>query len=250
MIINCIAVDDEPLALDLTVTYANQTPFLNLIGGFTSGIDALTFLHENVVDLIFLDISMPGLNGMELARIINTGKQERPRKVIFTTAFNQYALEGYQVSALDYLLKPYNYVDFLNAANKALQFYELISKGSPILPELSASSSPNTEEYLYVKVEYQYVKLFLKDILYVESLGDYIKFHLVKVDKPVMSLMTLKALEEKVPAGQFMRIHRSFIIALDKIDAVTKNSVQIGKIIFNVTDQYKELFNQYLKKWI
>ncbi|MDB5012444.1 MAG: ypdB 2 [Daejeonella sp.] len=249
MIINCIAVDDEPLALDLTVTYINQTPFLNLIGSFTSGIDALTFLHDNAVDLIFLDISMPGLNGMELARIINTGKQERPRKIIFTTAFNQYALEGYQVSALDYLLKPYNYVDFLNAANKALQFYELISKEAPVVSELPASSS-NQEEYIYVKVEYQYMKLFLKDILYVESLGDYIKFHLAKTDKPVMSLMTLKSLEEKIPASQFMRIHRSFIIALDKIDAVTKNSVQIGKMIINVTDQYKESFNQYLKKWI
>lgn len=250
MIINCIAVDDEPLALDLTVTYVNQTPFLNLVGSFTSGVDALTFLHENAVDLIFLDISMPGLNGMELARIINTGKQEKPRKIIFTTAFNQYALEGYQVSALDYLLKPYNYVDFLNAANKALQFYELISKEVPTAPEMNSITSINLDEYLYVKVEYQYVKLFLKDILYVESLGDYIKFHLVKTDKPVMSLMTLKSLEEKIPTSQFMRIHRSFIIALDKIDAVTKNSVQIGKMIINVTDQYRESFNQYLKRWI
>ncbi|MDB5121329.1 MAG: ypdB 2 [Sphingobacteriales bacterium] len=249
MIINSIAVDDEPLALDLTVTYINQTPFLNLVGSFTSAIDALTFLHENAVDLIFLDISMPGLNGMELARIINTNKQERPRKIIFTTAFNQYALEGYQVSALDYLLKPYNYVDFLNAANKALQFYELIAKEAPVNSELPVSASAQ-DEYLYVKVEYQYIKLFLKDILYVESLGDYIKFHLVNTAKPVMSLMTLKSLEEKIPASQFMRIHRSFIIALDKIDAVTKNSVQIGKMIINVTDQYKESFNQYLKKWI
>lgn len=250
MIINCIAVDDEPLALDLTVTYINQTPFLNLVGSFTSGVDALTFLHENAVDLIFLDISMPGLNGMELARIINTNKQEKPRKVIFTTAFNQYALEGYQVSALDYLLKPYNYVDFLNAANKALQFYELISKEASPSLENPVSPPAVQEEYLYVKVEYQYIKLFLKDILYVESLGDYIKFHLEKSDKPVMSLMTLKSLEEKIPAGQFMRIHRSFIIALDKIDAVTKNSVQIGKMLINVTDQYKEAFNQYLKRWI
>ena len=249
MIINCIAVDDEPLALDLTVTYINQTPFLNLVGSFTSGIDALTFLHENVVDLIFLDISMPGLNGMELARIINSGKPERPRKIIFTTAFNQYALEGYQVSALDYLLKPYNYVDFLNAASKALQFYELILKESPTVVE-QAISPPKSEEYLYVKVEYQYIKLFLKDILYIESLGDYIKFHLINTSKPVMSLMTLKSLEEKIPVNRFMRIHRSFIIALDKIDAVTKNSVQIGKVIINVTDQYKESFSQYLRKWI
>lgn len=249
MVINCIAVDDEPLALDLTVSYINQTPFLKLLGSFTSGIDALTFLHENEVDLIFMDISMPGLNGMELARIINSGKQERPRKIIFTTAFNQYALEGYQVSALDYLLKPYNYVDFLNAANKALEFYELVGKDTSVssVPTNIASSN---DEYLYVKVEFQYIKLSLKAILYVESMGDYIRIHLNNADKPVMSLMTLKSLEEKVPPGQFMRIHRSFIIALDKIDAVTKNSVQIGKIQINVTDQYKETFNQYLKKWL
>lgn len=250
MVINCIAVDDEPLALDLTVSYINQTPFLNLVGSFASGIEALTFMRDNPVDLIFLDISMPGLNGMELARIINSGKQERPRKVIFTTAYNQYALEGYQVSALDYLLKPYNYVDFLNAANKALEFYELISKEAVIMIESQVAAPAPQENYVYVKVEYQYVKLALKDILYVESLGDYIRIHLNKIEKPVMSLMTLKSFEEKVPANQFMRIHRSFIIALDKIDAVTKNSVQIGKILINVTDQYKEPFTQYLKKWL
>ena len=250
MVLNCIAVDDEPLALELTASYINQTPFLNLVGTFTSAIEALNFLHENPVDLLFLDINMPGLNGMELARIINAGKHERPRKIIFTTAYNQYALEGFQVNALDYLLKPYNYVDFLGAANKALEFYQLINKTAPEPLEEPPVLPSSNEEFLFVKVEYQYIKLALKDILYVESLGDYIRIHLSSSEKPVMSLMTLKSLEEKLPSSRFMRVHRSFIIALDKIDAVTKNSVQIGKVLINVTDQYREPFNEYIKKWI
>lgn len=250
MVLNCIAVDDEPLALELTASYINQTPFLNLVGSFTSAIEALNFLHENPVDLLFLDINMPGLNGMELARIVNAGKQERPRKIIFTTAYNQYALEGFQVNALDYLLKPYNYVDFLSAANKALEFYQLIDKAVSEPSETPPIVSSPNEDFLFVKVEYQYLKLALSDIRYIESLGDYIRIHLTSTEKPVMSLMTLKSLEEKLPANRFMRVHRSFIIALDKIDAVTKNSVQIGKVLINVTEQYREPFNEYIKKWI
>jgi two-component system response regulator LytT len=250
MKINSIAVDDEPLALDLTVNYINQTPFLNLMGSFTSGIDALAFLHEHEVDLIFLDINMPGLNGMELARIVNSTRQKVPTKIIFTTAYNQYALEGYEVSALDYLIKPFNYSSFLNAANKALEFYELINKDVAFLREDQPKDVNESEDILYVKVEYQYLKVSLRDIIYIESLGDYVCIHLVNTEKPVMSLMTLKAIEEKLPDGQFMRIHRSFIIALDKINAITRTSVQIGKTSINVTDQYKEVFNQYLRKWI
>jgi len=250
MKINSIAVDDEPLALDLTVAYINQTPFLDLIGSFTSAIDALTFLHEHEVDLIFLDINMPGLNGMELARIITNSKQNSPTKIIFTTAYNQYALEGYEVSALDYLIKPFNYINFLTAANKAQEFYKLIKSDSLLVKEEPVKDIADTEDILYVKVEYQYIKVSLKTILYIESLGDYIGIHLNNTDKPIMSLMTLKFIEEKLPPGQFMRIHRSFIISLDKIDAITRTSVQIGKTLINVTDQYKEAFNQYLRKWI
>jgi two-component system response regulator LytT len=249
MKINAIAVDDEPLALDLTVTYIKRTPFLNLTGSFTSAIDALAFMHEHEVDLIFLDINMPGLNGMELARIINSNKQNSLIKIIFTTAYNQYALEGYEVSALDYLIKPFNYVNFLTAATKAQEYFGLIHKDLSIVKEELGKEPVENEDILYVKVEYQYIKISLKTILYIESLGDYIGIHL-NTEKPVLSLMTLKSIEEKLPPGQFMRIHRSFIIALDKIDAITRTSVQIGKTLINVTDQYKEVFNQYLRKWI
>ena len=251
MTINCIAVDDEPLALDLTVSYIKQTPYLNLLGSFGSSIDALAFLHQNEVNLVFLDISIPGLSGMELARILSTEKQRSPSKIIFTTAYNQYALEGYQVNALDYLLKPFNYVDFSIAANKGLEYFSLLNKAASPVTEVvnnPGAASPAAEEFIYVKVEYQHVKLNVKDILYVQSLGDYIRIHLKTSDRPVMSLMTMKAFEEKMPESKFMRIHRSFIVALDKIDSVTKTSVQIGKEIIPVTEQYKDVFNVYLNK--
>ncbi len=251
MIISCIAVDDEPLALDLTVSYIKQTPYLNLLGSFGSSIEALAFLHQNEVNLIFLDISIPGLSGMELARIINTEKHKTPSKIIFTTAYDQYALEGYQVNALDYLVKPYNYVDFSIAANKALDYFSLLNKAASTIeePNMPVNASSD-EEFIYVKVEYQFVKLQVKDILYIQGLGDYIRIHLTTSDRPVMSLMTLKAFEEKMPASKFMRLHRSYIVSLDKIDSVTKNSVQIGKEIIPVTEQYKDVFNKYLNKFL
>lgn len=249
MTVSCIAIDDEPLALDLTVSYIKQTPYLNLLGSFSSSIEALSFLHQNEVNLIFLDISIPGLSGMELARIINTEKRKSSCKIIFTTAYNEYALEGYQVNALDYLVKPYNYVDFSIAANKALEYFSLLDKAGSTAEESAVNSSPD-EEFIYVKVEYQFVKLAVKDILYIQGLGDYVRIHLTTTDRPVMSLMTLKAFEEKMPATKFMRLHRSYIVALDKIDSVTKNSVQIGKEIIPVTEQYKEVFNEYFKKFL
>jgi len=185
---------------------------------------------------------------MELARIINTEKRKSPCKIIFTTAYNEYALEGYQVNALDYLVKPYNYVDFSIAANKGLEYFSLLNKAKSSAEEPVISTS--SDEFIYVKVEYQFVKLSVKDILYIQGLGDYIRIHLTTSDRPVMSLMTLKAFEEKMPSSKFMRLHRSYIVALDKIDSVTKNSVQIGKEIIPVTEQYKEVFNKYFNKFL
>jgi two-component system response regulator LytT len=246
-VLSCIAVDDEPLALDLIVSYIKRTPYLNLLASFSNSIEALAFLHQNEVNLVFLDISIPGLSGMELARILNTEKQRSPSKIIFTTAYNEYALEGYQVNAMDYLVKPFNYVDFSIAANKGLEYFSLLNKATASAP-IEKINPASDEEFIYVKVEYQFVKLAIKDILYIQSLGDYIRIHLKTSDRPVMSLMTLKAFEEKMPASRFMRIHRSYIVALDKIDSVTKNSVQIGKELIPVTEQYKEVFNKYLNQ--
>ena len=253
MIINCITVDDEPLALGLVSSFAEQTPFLNLVGKFSSAVEALRAIHSRKIDLVFLDIQMPDLNGLELARVLDNSKTNRPR-IIFTTAYNQFALEGYKVDALDYLLKPFSYEEFLHAANKALAYAELVEKSST--PQAAAAlAAPAAEEriedeYLFLKVEYQLVRLALNDILYIEGLKDYVKVWLKSAEKPVLSLTSLKTLEEKLPPNKFLRVHRSFIVSLDKINSITRNSVHIGKINITVGDQYKEGFTKFLSKWV
>jgi two-component system, LytTR family, response regulator LytT len=243
MKLNCIAVDDEPLALSLVSFFVEKTPFLNLVGKYSSGVDALQVLHQQPIDLIFLDIQMPDLTGIELARVLSqTSKDSHSPRIIFTTAFNSFALEGYKVDALDYLLKPFNYEEFLRAATKAKNYFELIHRPAPVATE-------QDDEYLFLKVEYQLVRVAYRDILYIEGLKDYVKVHLQDTPKPILSLTSLKALEEKLPAKRFMRVHRSYIVALEKINAVTKNSIQIGKETIPVSEQYKDEFGKYLSKW-
>jgi len=248
MTINCIAVDDEPLALGLVCKFIEQTPFLNLVGRYSGAVDALKALHQQKIDLLFLDIQMPDLNGIELARVLGKGA-DIPR-VIFTTAYNQFAIEGYKVDAVDYLLKPFNYEEFLRAAQKALNYHELLNRYNAPAPAAAAVEEHADEDYLFLKVEYQLVRIALDDILYIEGLKDYVKVHLKNSDKATLSLTSLKALEEKLPSKRFMRVHRSFIVSLDKVTSMTKNSVQIGKMIIAVGDQYKEAFGHFLGKWI
>jgi len=248
MTLNCIAVDDEPLALGLVCKFIEQTPFLNLVGRYSGAVDALKALHQQKIDLIFLDIQMPDLNGIELARVLGKGA-DVPR-VVFTTAYNQFALEGYKVDALDYLLKPFNYEEFLRAAQKALNYHELVNRPNTAPPVPTVAEERADEDYLFLKVEYQLVRIALDDILYIEGLKDYVKVHLKNVDKAILSLTSLKALEEKLPSKRFMRVHRSFIVSLDKVTSMTKNSVQIGKMMIAVGDQYKEAFSQFVGKWI
>ncbi len=245
MILNCIAVDDEPLALGLVCSFIEQTPFLNLVGKYSSSIAALKDLHLQKIDLIFLDIQMPDLNGIELARILDHSNSHKPR-VIFTTAYNQFALEGYKVDALDYLLKPFNYEEFSRAANKALAYYELVNRPDT---KLTAENNTVENEYLFLKVEYHLVRIALNDIIYIESLKDYVKVWLTTSEKPILSLTSLKALEEKLPPKRFMRIHRSFIVSLDKIKSITRNTVQIDTITIPVGEQYKEPFGKFLSQW-
>lgn len=246
--LTCIAVDDEPLALDLVSAFINQTPFLHLAGRYSSAIEALNHLHREAVDLIFLDIQMPDLSGTDLARVLGKGQPGQGGRIIFTTAFNQYALEGYRLDALDYLLKPFNYVEFLRAASKALAYAELHQKAAAV-PAPAASLPEPEEDYIFLKVEYQLVRVALDDILYIEGMKDYVKVHLQSAPRPLVSLTSLKALEEKLPAKKFMRVHRSFIVALDKIQAVTRQSIQIGEAHIAVSDQYKEQFNKFLSRW-
>jgi len=251
MTLNCIAVDDEPLALGLVASFIQQTPFLNLVGKFSSAVEALRAIHSQKIDVLFLDIQMPDLNGIELARVLDNSKSNKPR-IIFTTAYNQFALEGYKVDALDYLLKPFNYEEFLHAATKALTYAELVEKSNAAAaPAVVAVPEERIEdEYLFLKVEYQLVRIALNDILYIEGLKDYVKVWLKSAEKPILSLTSLKSLEEKLPAKKFMRVHRSFIVSLDKINSITRNALQIGKVNITVGDQYKEAFSQFLSKWV
>ncbi len=244
MPINCIAVDDEPLALALVCAFIKQTPFLNLVGSYGSGVEALNGLHEltEKVDVAFLDIQMQELTGLELARVL--GQAGSPPRIIFTTAFPQYALDGYKVDALDYLVKPFNYEEFLRAANKAKAYVELASSHA----EPAQAPAPE-EDHIFLKVEYQLIRVALNDILYVEGLKDYVKVHLKSTPRALLSLMSLRSMEEKLPARRFMRIHRSFIVALDKIESVRRLTVQIGSETIPVGEQYKEAFGQFLSRW-
>ena len=246
MKITCIAVDDEPLALALLCTFIEQTPFLKLVGRYGSGVEALQGLHAlaEPVAVAFLDIQMQELTGLELARVL--GQQARPPRIVFTTAFPQYALEGYKVDALDYLVKPFNYEEFLRAAHKARAYAELTHASAEAAP---AAPPPPEEEHIFLKVEYQLVRVALSDIRYVEGLKDYVKVHLSSTPRALLSLMSLRAMEEKLPARRFLRIHRSFIVSLDKIEAVRRLTVQIGSETIPVGEQYKEAFNQFLSRW-
>lgn len=248
MTLNCIAVDDEPLALGLVCKFIEQTPFLNLVGRYSSAVEALKAIHSQKIDVLYLDIQMPDLNGIELARVLGKGA-ETPR-IIFTTAYNQFALEGYKVDALDYLLKPFNYEEFLRTATKAHSYFELINRPAAAPTTVVVESEQADDRYLFLKVEYQLVRIALDDILYIEGLKDYVKVHLRNTEKAILSLTSLKALEERLPAKRFMRVHRSFIVALDKITSMTKNTLQIGKINIAVGDQYKDAFTQFVGKWI
>ncbi|HLT07947.1 MAG TPA: response regulator transcription factor [Cyclobacteriaceae bacterium] len=240
MELKCIAVDDEPLALEMVSAFIRQTSFLSLVGQFENAIEALSYLNKHEVDLIFLDIQMPDLTGMELARVLEGNKRDRKPRIIFTTAYNQFAIEGYKVDALDYLLKPFNYEEFLRASTKA---YNLANVSQTQEEEEQA-------EYLFLKVEYQLVKVMLKDIIFIEAYKDYVKVHLTNKPAPLLSLTSLKSLEDLLPAKQFMRIHRSYIVSLDHIQSITKNSVNMGHTTLTVSDNYKETFMAFVNKWI
>ncbi len=238
MNLKCIAVDDEPLALGLVTSFIEQTPFLELAGQFDNAIEALHDIQSKEVDLVFLDIQMSDLTGIELARLLE--KADPRPLVIFTTAFDQFALEGYKVDAIDYLLKPFNYQEFLRAATKAQQHRKL-QKSEP-----TGASQQQEPNYIFLKVEYQLVKVMLDDILYVEGLKDYVKVHLKSKEHPLLTLNSLKAMEEKLPAGKFTRIHRSFIVSIDNVDSISKNSVEIGKTHLTISENYRKQFHELI----
>ena len=246
MNLKCVAIDDEPLALELLAKFISQTAFLKLEGKFSNAIEALAYINQNEVQLIFMDIQMPDLSGMELARILDGKKNSEKTRIIFCTAYHQFAIEGYKVEALDYLLKPYSYEDFLTAATKAYQYFDRVSNA----PALKAVEPIAQQDFIFLKVEYQLVKVMLKDITHVEAYKDYVKVHLKSKPNPLLSLTSMKNMEELLPAEKFMRVHRSFIVALDQIDSVAKNVIQIGTHQIAVGENYKEPFLEFLSKWM
>lgn len=234
MELNCLIVDDEPLALDLLESYVKRTPFLNLTGRCGSALEVLQQTKEKSVDLIFLDIQMPELSGLELSRILSDRI-----KIIFTTAFEQYALEGFRVDALDYLLKPVSYPEFLKSANKALKWFEMSG---------NAQSPKGEEDSIFVKSDYKLLKVELRKICYIEGLKDYVKIYLEDTPLPIVSLISMKSLEELLPVSSFIRVHRSFIVNLEKIKVVERNRIVFGKNYIPVSDSYKDKFTDFLNK--
>lgn len=239
--IRCIAIDDERLALKLIETFAEQTPFIELVGTYDNALEAMKRITEEPVELIFLDINMPRFSGMELARWIQQQPAVSPR-IIFTTAYNHYAVEGYKVNAVDYLLKPFSYEDFLRTTTKVFQMVKQTT--------CESTESHVQEDSIFVKVEYQWVRVGYDDILYIEGLKDYVKIHLQSTGKFILSLTSLKILEERLPSSMFMRIQRSFIVSLKKINSITKGSLFIGKKEISVGEQYRDAFKDIIDKWL
>jgi two-component system, LytTR family, response regulator LytT len=234
--IKTIAIDDEPLALQLVNSYISKTPFLEHVASFDNPLDAMDFLSTNSVDLIFLDIHMPDLSGIEFTRIL-----ENPPKIIFTTAYEKYALEGFKLEAVDYLLKPFSYEEFLKAAKKA---EKLLRLEHPVQTEEIEANN----EFLFLKSEYKIRRINFNEIKYIEGLKDYVKVYLQNEEKPVLSINSLKSLEAKLPETKFMRVHRSFIVNLDKIETIERSRIVFGKTYIPVSDQYKDKFQEFLDR--
>jgi DNA-binding LytR/AlgR family response regulator len=235
MKLKTIAIDDEPLALKLVVDYINKTPFLELSGAFDNPLDAVEFLSGREADLIFVDIQMPDLTGIEFTRTLGEGHM-----IIFTTAYEKYALEGFKLNAVDYLLKPFSYEEFLKAAGKARKMAELQANAASVIEANS--------QFLFLKSEYKIRRINFNDILYIEGLKDYIKVYTAGEDKPVLSLNSIKSLEQKLPEDRFMRVHRSFIVNLDKIETIERSRIIFGKTYIPVSEQYKDKFQDYLDR--
>lgn len=229
MKLKCALVDDEPLALGLLESYVRKTDFLTLEGSYSSAVQAMSQLGEHPVDLLFLDIQMPELNGLEYSRMVPP-----TTRIVFTTAFQQYALDGYRVNALDYLLKPISYTDFLQAANRALQWFE------------RSEQTPKERESIFIKSDYKLIQIELRRILYIEGLKDYIKIYEEGEPKPILSLMSMKAMEEMLPASRFIRVHRSFIVQKEKIRVIDRGRIVFGKSYIPISDSYKQAFQEFI----
>ena len=233
--IRCLAIDDEPLALQQLITYIGKVPFLELAAQCQSALEARKFLEQDTVDAIFGDINMPDLNGMDFIKSL-----QAPPLIVFTTAYSEYAVEGFKVNAVDYLMKPFGLDDFRRAANRIKERLENVSTNTQ---HLTPNSQPAT---LFVKTDYRMVKINIPDIRYIEGMSEYLKIYLEGEDKPIITLLSMKKIESRLPEN-FMRIHRSYIVNLHKIQEVNKNRIIMDAETFlPIGDMYKESFQQYL----
>lgn len=230
--LNCLIVDDEHLARTLLSDYVSKIPFLELAGVCKNAMEALAFLQQNTVDVIFLDINMPGFSGIELLKSTTV----KPL-VIFTTAYAEYAVESYELQVFEYLLKPIKFSRFVQAVNKAKDFYLLKDNQ---LPKVSQESQIQSfkKNYLTVKADYKIYKLNFDELVYIEGMREYVTFHMTS--KKVVALASLRSLEENLPADQFVRIHKSYIVSINKIDALEGNQIEIGSIQLPVGKSFKE----------
>jgi len=233
-ILKCIAIDDESLALDLVEDNIAKVPFLHLDARCRNAFEAIEYLQNNQVDLIFLDIQMPGLTGVQFLE----GLTQKPM-VIFVTAYQQYALEGFNLDVIDYVLKPISFERFLKASHKALDFYKskLALQGNIAKPDTKV-------DYIFIHADYSLMKIMLEDILYIEGLKDYIKIHVRNQKYPIVCRMTMKLISEKLPSDEFLRIHKSFIVSLKKIESIRNQKVKIGETHIPLSDSYSEQFYQ------
>ncbi len=233
-LLRCIAIDDESLALDLVEDNIAKVPFLKLDARCRNAFEAIEYLQNNQVDLIFLDIQMPGLTGVQFLE----GLTHKPM-VIFVTAYQQYALEGFNLDVIDYVLKPISFERFLKASHKALDFYK-----SKLALQGQGPTAESKTDFIFIHADYSLMKIMFDDILYIEGLKDYIKIHLRTQKFPVVCRMTMKLIAERLPADSFLRIHKSFIVSLKKIESIRNQKVKIGENHIPLSDSYSEQFYQ------
>lgn len=234
--LRCLAIDDEPLALELLEDNIRQVPFLELSGKCNNALEAMKFLKEQSVDLIFLDIQMPGLTGLQFIQTLT----QRPM-IILITAYEKFALEGFNLDVVDYLVKPVPLDRFIKACNKAWELYSLRNKPAD-------AQSASTPGYFFVNVDYSLLKVEFNDIQWIEGLKDYIKINLKSSSRPVITRMSIKALEEQLPPSKFIRIHKSYIVSIASITSIRKNSLFVGTAEFPVGDNYKDAVNLLIGK--
>lgn len=236
MKISCITIDDEPLAVKKISAYIQKTPFLELVAECRSAFEAMEIINNHKIQLIFIDINMPDMSGLEFVKSL----ADKPY-IVFTTAYSEYAVEGFQVDAADYLLKPITYSSFLKAANKVKNLIDLNANSQK-------ESIRATASHLFVKSDYKLIRIELDDIKFIESQHEYIKIHLIS-STPVMTQLSMKTIEEQLPTDRFMRIHRSFIVNLTKISVIERNRIVFdGKVYIPVSDQYKEKFQEFIDR--